>query len=135
MISLFPNTVSHHLWNTIRRRQFSMSRLPQDVYCVNFRIEWRFLALLDFTIFLSNFELLQIARPDSSQNFMYTAKTINLIRLCIQINNIVVFSNHTHIKFIKKSKTENMSTLSNIMFRISWFRTTVIHRRTERLGK
>ena len=50
----------------------------------------------------------KIARPDSSQNFMNTAKTVDLTRLYMQINNtIVFFSNHTHthIKLIKKSKT------------------------------
>ena len=39
----------------------------------------------------------KIARPDSSQNFMNTAKTVDLTRLYMQINNtIVFFSNHTH---------------------------------------
>ena len=40
------------------------------------------------------------------------------------------FSSHTHIKLKKKSKTKNMSVLSNTMFRFSRFRTTDIHRRT-----
>ena len=33
------------------------------------------------------------------------AKTIDLTYLCIQINNTILFYNHTHIKLIKKSKT------------------------------
>ena len=49
-------------------------------------------------------ETLKIARPDSSQNFMNTAKTIDLTHLCIEINNTVVFFfNHSCIKLIKKS--------------------------------
>ena len=39
---------------------------------------------------------LKIARHDSSQNFMDTAKTIDLIRLCIQVTNTVVFQSYTH---------------------------------------
>ena len=35
-------------------------------------------------------------------------KTKQLTCLCIQINNTVVSSNHTHIK-LKKSKTKNMN--------------------------
>ena len=54
---------------------------------------------------------LKIARPASSLNFMDTAKTIDLIRLCIQVTNTVV-SNHTHIKLIKKFKTKYMSTVN-----------------------
>ena len=34
----------------------------------------------------------KIARPDSSQNFKDTAKTIDLTRLCLQITNTVVIS-------------------------------------------
>ena len=60
-----------------------------------------------------NVKVLQIARPDSSQNFMDTVTTMDLTRLCMQINNKVVFSNHTHIKLIKKSKTKKtMSTVN-----------------------
>ena len=66
---------------------------------------------------------------------MDTAKIINL---CIQINNTVVFSNHTHIKHTefknKKHVNSKPKVLSNTMFRISRFRTTDIHRRIERLG-
>ena len=40
---------------------------------------------------------------------MNTAKTIDLTRLCTQINNTVVFSNHTHIKLKKKTNTKNMA--------------------------
>ena len=36
--------------------------------------------------------IIKIARPDSWQNFMDTAKIIDLTRLCIQIKNTVVFS-------------------------------------------
>ena len=45
----------------------------------------------------------EIDRPESSQNFMDTAKTVDLTCLCMQINNTAVFFNHTHIKRIKKS--------------------------------
>ena len=41
--------------------------------------------------------LIKIARPNSSQNFMNSAKTMDLIRLCIQINNSVVFFPIIHI--------------------------------------
>ena len=50
----------------------------------------------------------KIARPDSSQNFMDTVKITDLTRLCIQKNNIVVFSNDKHVKLIEKSKTKCM---------------------------
>ena len=36
-------------------------------------------------------EFFKIARPDSSHNFMDTAKTIDLTRLCIKITNTIVF--------------------------------------------
>ena len=39
---------------------------------------------------------LKIDRLDSSQNFMDTAKTIDLIRLCIQVTNTVVLQSYTH---------------------------------------
>ena len=39
---------------------------------------------------------LKIDRLDSSQNFTDTAKTIDLIRLCIQVTNTVVFKSYTH---------------------------------------
>ena len=74
-------------------------------------------------------------RPDSSQNFMDTAKTM----VFIQINNTVVFTNHTLIKLIKKSETKKPvnskpKVLSNNMFCISRFRTMNSHRKTERIG-
>ena len=75
--------------------------------------------------------MLKIGRPDSSQNFMDTAKTIDLTRLCIQINNTVVFANHIHIKLIKDFKKKNhvnnkSKVLSNTMFRISVCRTFIV---------
>lgn len=43
--------------------------------------------------------VLYIARPDSSQKFMDTAKTVDLTYLCMQVNNFVVFfSNHKQIE-------------------------------------
>ena len=45
-------------------------------------------------------DTLKIAGPDSSQNFMNTAKTIDLTRLCIQKNNTVGFFQYTHMKLI-----------------------------------
>ena len=43
---------------------------------------------------------------------MDTVIIIDLARLCIQINNTVVFSNHTHIKLRKKEiQNKNMSTV------------------------
>ena len=56
--------------------------------------------------YCSRIVLVKIARPDSSQNFMDMNKTIDLTCLCKQITNAVVFSNHTHIKRIKKSKSK-----------------------------
>ena len=41
-----------------------------------------------------------------SQNFMVTAKTMDLTCKYLQTNNSVVFFNHTHIKLIKKFKAE-----------------------------
>ena len=73
---------------------------------------------------------------------MDTAKTMDLTCLCLQINNTVVFfSNHTHIKLIKKFKAETMSTESppslwhNATFRVSQYRTKDIHCRTEQLSQ
>ena len=57
----------------------------------------------DFEIAKNTVTKFKITRPDSSQNFMNTVKTIDLTHLCIQINNTVV--NYTHIKLTKKSKT------------------------------
>ena len=54
---------------------------------------------------------------------MDTVNIIDLTRLCIQINNTVVISNHTHIKLIKKSKKHvngKQNVLSNTMFRHSY---------------
>ena len=45
------------------------------------------------------------------------------------------FSNHTNIKLIKKSKTKNMSTVNRKYWVIPCFRTSDIHRRTDRLGQ
>ena len=60
--------------------------------------------------------LFKIARPNSSQNFMDTAKTIDLTRLCIQIYNTVVLSKYTHIKLTKKSKTKTLS-----IYNVCWY--------------
>ena len=60
--------------------------------------------------------LFKIARPNSSQNFMDTAKTIDLTRLCIQIYNTVVLSKYTHIKLVKKSKTKTLS-----IYNVCWY--------------
>ena len=54
----------------------------------------------------------KIARPDSSQNFMDTVKTICWTCLCIQLNNTVVFSKHTYIKFIKSPKQKKSQQLT-----------------------
>ena len=66
--------------------------------------------------------------------------TIYLIRLCIHINNTVVFFQsykHQIYKEIQNKKPVNSKpkVLNNTMFRISRFRTADIHRRTERLGQ
>ena len=53
----------------------------------------------------------KIARPDSSQNFMDTAKTTDLTRLCIQIINTVVSQSYTHQTY-KEIENKNMSTVS-----------------------
>ena len=42
--------------------------------------------------------LVKLARPNSSQNLMDTAKTTDSTCLCMQINNTVGCSYHTHIK-------------------------------------
>ena len=86
--------------------------------------------------------ILKIARPDSLQNFMDTAKTIDLTCLCIiciQINNTVVFFqsyiHQTYKEFPnKKHVNSKPKVLSNTMFHIGMFRTTDINCRTERLG-
>ena len=83
---------------------------------------------------------LKITRPDSSQNFMDTAKTIFLSRLCIQISNTVVFFQlykHQTYKEIQNKNHVNSKpkVLNNKLFRISRFRTTDIYRRTFRLGQ
>ena len=77
--------------------------------------------------------MFKITRPVSSQNFnMDTEKTIDLTHLCIEINNTVVFSNHTHTKLPKqKHVISKPKVLSNTMFGISRFRTTDIYHRTE----
>ena len=54
---------------------------------------------------------LKIARPDSSQNFMDTAKTIDLIRLCIQVTNTVVLQSYTHQTY-KEIQNKYMSTVN-----------------------
>ena len=65
------------------------------------------------------------SRPDSSQNFMNTVKTIALTRLCIQITNTVFFQSYTHqtYKEIQNKKHVNSKpkVLRNIVF------TTHIH--------
>ena len=73
--------------------------------------------------------IIKIARPDSSQNFMNTAKTIDLTHLCIEINNTVVFfqsfTHQTYKEIInKKHVNSKPKVLSNTMSRISLFRTT-----------
>ena len=78
---------------------------------------------------------LKIARPNSSQNFKDTAKTNRFDSFVDTNNRCSSFSNHTHIKLIKKSKTKKPhvnskpKVLSNTMFRI------YIHRTTDRLGQ
>ena len=72
---------------------------------------------------------------------MDTAKTIDLTRLCIQINKPVVFffQSYTYQTYEeirdKKHDLSKPKVLSNTMFRISRFRTTDIPRSTERLGQ
>ena len=77
---------------------------------------------------------LQIARPDSAQNFMNTAKKMDLTRLCIEINNTVFFP-ILHTSNFKKHVNNKPEVLINTMFRILLFRTTDSHRRTERLAQ
>ena len=74
-----------------------------------------------------------------SQNFMDTAKTMDLTRLCIHTNKQSMqyfFYTHTHIKLIKELKTKTMSTvnmmylrfiLSNTIFCISLCWTMAMH--------
>ena len=71
---------------------------------------------------------------------MNTAKTIDLTRLCIQIKQYSsCFQSYTHqtYKEIQNKKHVNgkAKVPSNTMFRISLFRTTDIHRNTERLAQ
>ena len=65
---------------------------------------------------------------------MDRAKTIILTSLCIQI----FFQSYTHQTYKeiqnKKHVNSKLKVLSNTMFRISRFRTTDIHHRTDRLG-
>ena len=56
--------------------------------------------------------LVKLAKPNSSQNLMDTAKTTDSTCLCMQINNTVVFSNHSHIKLVKKFKAKTVSTVN-----------------------
>ena len=86
---------------------------------------------------LYKYLMFKIARPISSQNFMETAKTIDLTHLCIEINNTVVFSNHTHTKLPKQKHviSKRKYWQSNTTFRISKFRTTDIYHRTEWLAQ
>ena len=81
-------------------------------------------------------QLIKIARPDSSQNFMNKAKTINLTGLYIQIyNTVVFFQSYTPQKTCQQNVNIKQKVLSYTIFRISLFRTTDIHRRTERLAQ
>ena len=73
---------------------------------------------------------------------MDTAKTIDLTRLCIQINKpVVFFQTYTYMYQTyeeirdKKHDLSKPKVLNNTMFRISRFRTTDIPRNTERLGQ
>ena len=83
---------------------------------------------------------LKIARSDSSQNFIDTAKTVDLSRLCLQKTNTVVFESHTYqtYKEIQNKKHVNSKpkVLSNTMFRITVSDYGyLINRRTYRLGQ
>ena len=52
-------------------------------------------------------------------------------RVCLQINKTVgFFSNHIHIKLIRKSKTKNMSGVNRKYHHISYLTVSDIHRRT-----
>ena len=62
---------------------------------------------------------------------MNTAKTIDLTRLCIQSHTRQTYNEMQNKKHVNSKPKEQ----SNTMFRISRFRTTDIHRRTERLGQ
>ena len=86
--------------------------------------------------------LLKIARPDSLQNFMDTPKTICFARLCIQITKLNSSLIHIHTSTYKENQIKKhvnskpkVLSVSNTMFRMSWFRTTDIHRRTDGLGQ
>ena len=74
-----------------------------------------------------------------NRRILWTAKTIDLTCVCIQIKNTVVFSDHTHTKLVKNSKQKHVNikpkVLSNTMLSFSRFRTTDTHRKTERLGQ
>ena len=65
---------------------------------------------------------------------MDIAKTIDLTCMCIQINNTVVFSDHTHTKLIKNSKQKHVNSKPKVLSNTR-FRTTDTHRKTERLGQ
>lgn len=55
------------------------------------KVQINLMDLLDF------YNIIKTARPDSSQNFMHTAKTMDLTSLCIQINKTVaIFQSNTH---------------------------------------
>ena len=74
-------------------------------------------------------------RPDSLQNFMDTVKTTDLNHLCIQIKNTEFFSNHTHIKFTKKSTIKNMSTVKQKYWVTPCFVSQVLHDNTDIHGR
>ena len=58
-------------------------------------------------------DMIKIARPDSSLNFMNMAKTMDLTRLCIHMNNLVVFffQSYTYQTY-KEIQNKNMSTVN-----------------------
>ena len=68
---------------------------------------------MNFLINISGLlDMIKIARPDSSLNFMNMAKTMDLTRLCIQMNNLVFFFQSYTYQTYKEIQNKNMSTVN-----------------------
>ena len=76
---------------------------------------------------------LKIARPDLSQNFMNMAKTIDLTRLCIQINNTVFFFQSYTSNFLKNRLWPSVvMNINETCFLFMKYRRTLIRKASDR---
>ena len=98
--------------------------------CDTYMVRWAVRSHGPNPTYISRYYLNSLDR-DPSQNFIYSAKTMNMTSLCIQISNTVVFFNYARIRLMKISKKKKKhhvnskpKVLSNAMFRITRFRST-----------